>query len=109
MVAETVAPHIVVTHNNPPLVLPHCAVDTEIEQKIRALAGRTPPQAKDVFDLDFLPMRREKRLEVASELAAGPSETCPRSGTRTLQRMCCRFWIRVPGPDFLPKRHGNGC
>ncbi|WP_018291628.1 nucleotidyl transferase AbiEii/AbiGii toxin family protein [Verrucomicrobium sp. 3C] len=68
-VAETVAPYIVVAHNIPPLVLPHYAVDTAIEQKMRALAGRSLPQARDVFDLAFLLIKRGRPLELASELA----------------------------------------
>lgn len=64
---EAVAPEMVTAHNMPPLSAPHYSLDAAIEQKIRALAGRREPQARDAFDLAFLLAKRGKPPEAFSE------------------------------------------
>ncbi|WP_018289524.1 hypothetical protein [Verrucomicrobium sp. 3C] len=62
------------TPNIPPLVVSHYIIDTAIEQNIRALARRSQPQARDVFDLDFLLIKRGRPLEASSEWTAAAKQ-----------------------------------
>lgn len=66
-----------------PLLVTHYTAHAAIEQKLRALAGRTEPQARDVFDLALLFSRPESasltlgaaasQLDAAIERAIGIS------------------------------------
>jgi predicted nucleotidyltransferase component of viral defense system len=77
--AEVLEPYAI-----PPFLATHYAVATAIAQKVEALAGRSEPQARDVFDLSLLfaaldaarvapPRVPEKRRAVAVERARGVS------------------------------------
>lgn len=51
---ETVAADVLSAYRLPPIVAPHYASRTAALQKIRALASRALPQARDIFDLYLL-------------------------------------------------------
>lgn len=52
--AEPVASEVLAAYRMPPLIVPHYLPAAAVRQKIRALAGRSEPQARDVFDLYML-------------------------------------------------------
>jgi hypothetical protein len=49
-----VDPIVVALHGMSPVMAPHYGREAAFRQKVRALAGRTETQARDIFDLDFL-------------------------------------------------------
>jgi predicted nucleotidyltransferase component of viral defense system len=51
---ESVSPEIVSAYRMPPLIVPHYTAAAAIRQKIKALAARAEPQARDIFDLHVL-------------------------------------------------------
>lgn len=51
---DAVPDRIVERHGLAPPLIPHYLGEAAVEQKIRALAGRSETQARDVFDLDLL-------------------------------------------------------
>lgn len=51
---EPIARSTLLPYGLPLFLAPHYATRAAIAQKIRALAGRTEPQARDVFDLNLL-------------------------------------------------------
>jgi predicted nucleotidyltransferase component of viral defense system len=51
---ESVSPEVVAAYRMPPLIVPHYTAAAAIRQKIKALAARAEPQARDIFDLYML-------------------------------------------------------
>ncbi len=51
---ELVRPEILASHRLPPILVPHYTAEAAFCQKIRALAGRSETQARDLFDLYLL-------------------------------------------------------
>jgi len=51
---ESVSPEVVAAYRMPPLIVPHYTAAAAIRQKIKALAARAEPQARDIFDLYVL-------------------------------------------------------
>jgi hypothetical protein len=72
ILVEGVAPTILAAYRMPPLVLRHYGVAAAIRQKLRALLGRTAPQARDVFDLFILSSQPEALSPEVWQLS-GPS------------------------------------
>jgi hypothetical protein len=66
IVAESVDAAILRTYRMPPLIVPHYTAAAAARQKLRALAGRSKPEARDVFDLYLL----HTRLDPASDRPA---------------------------------------
>ncbi|MFA4981858.1 MAG: nucleotidyl transferase AbiEii/AbiGii toxin family protein [Candidatus Omnitrophota bacterium] len=75
---ETIDGAILRTYKIAPLLAPHYGAESAVEQKLRALSGRTTVQARDIFDLYILdsqagaPVRRPdgmdgKTLDKAAE------------------------------------------
>lgn len=64
---EATTPETLRPYGLSPFLATHYATPVAIEQKIRALAGRTEPQARDVFDLDLLLARTEAATVEADE------------------------------------------
>jgi cytochrome c1 len=56
---EAVGADVLRPHGMTPFLATHYVTHTAIAQKIHALAGRTEPQARDVFDLNLLLARAE--------------------------------------------------
>jgi hypothetical protein len=56
---ETVGPDVLRTHGLTPFLATHYVARAAIVQKIHALAGRSEPQARDIFDLNMLLARPE--------------------------------------------------
>lgn len=52
--AEAVTSEVLSAYRMAPLIAPHYLPPAAVRQKIRALAGRSAPQARDVFDLYML-------------------------------------------------------
>lgn len=52
--AEPVSAEALRPYRQPPLIVSHYLVETAIKQKIEALADRTTPQSRDVFDIYLL-------------------------------------------------------
>ena len=69
---EAVNKQVTQRYSLPPFLASHYGTRQAILQKIRALAHRTEPQARDVFDLERLLFRSD-----AAELTLTPSETKP--------------------------------
>ena len=57
--AEALSSQVLGPYRMAPLIVPHYTAPAAIRQKIRALAGRPQPQARDVFDLYILSSRPE--------------------------------------------------
>lgn len=81
---EAVRREVLAPYGIPPFLATHYTLATAIAQKVEALAGRTEPQARDVFDLSHLfaeldrerapaPHVPEKRRAEAVERARGLS------------------------------------
>lgn len=51
---------IIATYNLRPVIASHYGLETAFNQKIDALINRKEPQARDVFDLEFLSQREAK-------------------------------------------------
>ena len=68
--AESVSSQVLGPYRMAPLIVPHYTAEAAIRQKIRALAGRPQPQARDVFDLYVLSSRPEAA-------GAGPARDVP--------------------------------
>lgn len=52
--SETISPSVLAAYKLPPLIVPHYAAVATVRQKARALATRTEPQPRDIFDLYIL-------------------------------------------------------
>lgn len=59
---EAVRPEVLRPHGLTPVLATHYTTRTAIAQKIHALASRTEPQARDVFDLNLLLARADATL-----------------------------------------------
>ena len=66
---EAVGKHITQRHDMAPFLAAHYGTRSAISQKIRALANRVEPQARDVFDLELLLYRND-----AANLVLAPEE-----------------------------------
>jgi len=76
---EPVVPSVLLPGGLPPFLAPHYATRAAIVQKVRALADRTEPQARDVFDLGLLLSRPEGAM-------VGSSDVDPSLVTRAIDR-----------------------
>ncbi len=56
---EAVHPQVLVPYSLTPMLATHYLAPAAITQKVSALAGRTEPQARDVFDLNLLLARAD--------------------------------------------------
>jgi hypothetical protein len=61
--AESVDPAILREYRMPPLIAPHYAAVAAARQKLRALAGRSKPEARDVFDLYILHTHLDPKVD----------------------------------------------
>jgi predicted nucleotidyltransferase component of viral defense system len=69
--AEPVSPEVLASYRMPPMIIPHYVARTAALQKVRALASRARPQARDVFDLYLLSSQPEiLEAELGQELSA---------------------------------------
>lgn len=67
---EPITRSMLLPYGLPPFLAPHYATHAAIAQKIRALAGRTEPQARDVFDLNLLLSRADAAVVRPTNLEA---------------------------------------
>jgi hypothetical protein len=79
--AESVDPEIVRAYRMPPLIVPHYTALAAARQKLGALAGRSAPQARDVFDLYVLHTHLDPDEEDPASTMARP--TLERARERT--------------------------
>lgn len=71
-----VVPEVLAAYRMPSLILPHYTADAAVLQKIRALAGRALPQARDIFDLHLLSTQPEvSELDLKSAISRAQLET----------------------------------
>lgn len=72
VVTETVSDAVLKPYKLSPVVVSHYPADIAISQKIRALADRAEPQARDIFDLYILLPRMENAQDI---LGSVPGKT----------------------------------
>jgi len=70
VIAEMVSETILKPYKLPSLFVSHYPADIAVSQKIRALADRAEPQARDIFDLYLLLPRMEKSQPAFKSLSA---------------------------------------
>jgi Nucleotidyl transferase AbiEii toxin, Type IV TA system len=82
------------------VVIPHYPRDSMIRQKIRALAGRSTIQARDVFDLHLLAGGEVRNADIRFLRKALPAAELTEASDRALRITYRQFTDQVS--EFLP-------
>jgi len=81
--AEPVHPEVLRPYRMPPLIVPHYTAEAAVQQKLRALARRRQPEARDVFDLYVL--RAHLDADAGAAIAVLPPDLLQRAGERVFE------------------------